>query len=42
MKILHKICFVLLFATFSSAYARDCWDAKFSDIVIYSIKKAIL
>ena len=26
MKILHKICFVLLFATFSSSYAGDCFE----------------
>ena len=26
MKILKKICFVLLLSTFSSAYAGSCWD----------------
>ena len=32
MKILQKICFVLLFlATFSSAYAGSCWDGDVAD-----------
>ena len=26
MKVLQKICFVLLLTTFSSVYGRDCWD----------------
>ena len=31
MKILQNICFVLLFATFSSSYAGDCWDGDVAD-----------
>jgi len=31
MKILRKICFVLLLTTFSSVYGGSCWD-KVSDV----------
>ena len=37
MKLLQKICFVLLLTTFSSVYGGSCWD-KISDIVDCRVK----